>query len=89
MASKVAALVFLASLSRAPFQCAHDPSPDQRTEDDPAEALYLLAEQFNVKGDQKARTDTLEYLAQRYPTSRYAVRAREDMGKAIDPPSKP
>jgi hypothetical protein len=62
-------VLLLAGLAHAPFQCAHDPPPDQRTEDDPAEAVYVLAEQFHVKGDEKARKEALEYLAKRYPKS--------------------
>lgn len=84
--SRASGVLLLAALAHAPFQCAHDPRPDERTEDDPAEAVYILAEQFHVKGDEKARKDALEYLVKRYPSSRYAVRARDDLGQPLDPP---
>jgi hypothetical protein len=90
MAPKAGIFALMVALANAPFQCAHEPRPDQRTEDDPAEAIYLLAEQFRVKGDAKARAEALDYLTKRYPNSRYAVRAREDLGQSIDaPPSGP
>ncbi|MCK6591214.1 MAG: hypothetical protein HUU21_06260 [Polyangiaceae bacterium] len=72
----------LASASFAPFQCASEVDPNKRREDEPGEALYGLAEQFKAKGDQKARADTLRYLVKKYPTSRFAERARLDLNEA-------
>jgi TolA-binding protein len=39
-----------------------------------------LAEQFRAQGDEAARTRTLEYLIERYPSSREAERARLELG---------
>lgn len=72
-------LLLAAVLGLAPFQCAHDPGPDLRTEDDPAEALYGLAQRFHARGDEQARAATLAYLIERYPDSRFAARARDDL----------
>lgn len=63
-------------LALAPFQCASEPDPDRRLEDAPEEALLDLAERFHTSGDQDARRTTLEYLVERYPSSREAERAR-------------
>jgi TolA-binding protein len=74
--------LLLASASFAPFQCASETDPNKRREEEPGEALYGLAEQFKAKGDQKARADTLRYIVKKYPTSRFAERARLDLGEA-------
>jgi outer membrane protein assembly factor BamD (BamD/ComL family) len=57
----------------APLQCARKTGPEMRTEDDPAEVLYGLAE-------------TLRYLVSRYPESRFAQAARLDLGPTPSPP---
>ena len=76
------------ALSFAPYQCAREPDPNRRMEDDPAEVVYLLAERFEAQGKTEARTATLKYLVERFPTSRFAKQAQidlEEMGQA--PPS--
>jgi hypothetical protein len=65
----------------APFQCAGDPDPDQAHEEEPAEALYGLAHQFQQRGDKPAHLETLRYIVARYPKSRFAVMARDDLDK--------
>ncbi len=81
LTSAVGALLVGASLSLAPFQCAHDPDPSQVREETPAEALYGLAEKFKADGDEAARVRTLEYLIARYPSSRFAVMAKDDLAQ--------
>lgn len=71
--------VFAASAALAPFQCASEAKPELRREEEPAEALYNLAEQFKAKGADAARADTLRYLLKMYPTSRFAEAARLDL----------
>ena len=78
----VALSLLLASASFAPFQCASEADPNRRREEEPGEALYGLAEQFNAKGDQRARAETLRYLLKKVPTSRFAERARLDLSDA-------
>ncbi len=54
--------------------------------EEPAEdALYQLAEQFRERGDKDARIATLRFLVARYPSSRLAARARQE----LDSPSAP
>jgi hypothetical protein len=67
-------------VSQAPLQCSHDPEPDVRTYETPPEALYGLATRFKAKGDQTAYRGTLEYLIERYPNSRFAERAKDELG---------
>ncbi len=74
--------LLLASASLAPFQCSSEVDPNKRREDEPGEALYGLAEQFKEKGDQRARADTLRFIIKKYPTSRFAERARLDLDEA-------
>ena len=73
-------LVFGAALfSQAPLQCSSDPEPDVRKYETPPEALYDLATRFKAKGDVKAYRGTLAYLVERYPNSRFAMRAKEEL----------
>jgi hypothetical protein len=70
----LAGLLGLATL--APLQCPSTPPPERAREESPAEALWLLAERFTAQGDHAARRATLAFLVERYPSSRYAERAR-------------
>lgn len=83
---RLAAVLLAALLWQAPLQCSGDPDPALRRYETPGEALYDLAGQFKSKGDEKAWRSTLEYLVARYPNSRFAVMAREDLKKASDKP---
>jgi outer membrane protein assembly factor BamD (BamD/ComL family) len=73
-------VVGAALFSHAPLQCSRDPEPDVRTYETPPEALYALATRFKAKGEQSAYRGTLEYLVERYPNSRFAVSAKEELG---------
>jgi outer membrane protein assembly factor BamD (BamD/ComL family) len=70
-------------LGYAPLQCGSGDadSIEQRTET-PGEALYGLAQEFKSKGDTDGWRRTLEYLRRRYPNSRFAVRAKNDLAVA-------
>ncbi len=75
-----AALVALL-IGLAPLQCGTSPrGPD--FEDSPGQALGELSERFEADGDEAARRRTLEHLVERYPSSRYAERARVVLGRA-------
>ena len=74
-------------VSQAPLQCSHDPEPDVRTYETPPEALYDLATRFKAKGNQSAYRSTLEYLIERYPNSRFALRAKDELGSPGAPGS--
>lgn len=85
---RLVALGLCAALGWAPMQCASEPSPAERRYETPGEALYGLAEQFKAKGDAAAWRSTLEYLVARYPNSRHANMAKEDLASAA-PAEKP
>lgn len=74
-----AAALVVASVGTAPMQCAREPEPEMAHEEDPPEALYGLAEQFKERGDREARVTTLRYLVARFPSSRFAAMARQDL----------
>jgi hypothetical protein len=83
---RIAFLCLAAFLAWAPLQCSHDPDPSLRREETPGEALYGLATQFKAKGETQAWRSTLEYLIARYPNSRFAVTAKDDLAKADKTP---
>lgn len=76
----VLALAVSALLGGAPLQCAGEPDePALRRYETPPEALWDLAERFSAAGDVAGRRRTLEFLVERYPSSRFAHRAREEL----------
>jgi hypothetical protein len=77
-------LVLLLLGAAAPWQCSSERDPALATEDTPEEAIYLLAQRFRDKGDERAWRATLEYLVERYPSSRYAARAKSDLEAGRD-----
>lgn len=74
-------LLLLASTATAPFQCAKTADPNLRTEEDPSQVLYDLADAFHQKSDEHARVETLRFLIAKYPSSRYAEMARQDLNE--------
>lgn len=73
-------LLLLAAAGNAPYQCASKAGPERRLEVEPAEALYDLAEKFKAEGNTKAQGETLRYLVDKFPASRFAVAAQQDLG---------
>jgi outer membrane protein assembly factor BamD (BamD/ComL family) len=65
----------------APLQCAHEPDPALRHEDTPGDALWQLAQSFHEGHDEAAAKRTLEYLVERYPSSRWAEAARDELSR--------
>lgn len=78
-ASPFAAALLFGALSLAPFQCPSDPNPEQRREETPGEALHDLANEFKKAGDRDAHVRTLQYLIRKYPRSRHAVEAHQEL----------
>ncbi|APR77117.1 Hypothetical protein A7982_02464 [Minicystis rosea] len=76
---RILAPLFLAASLSAPIQCGSKIRPEHRLEEEPAEALYKLAERFASTGDQKARIETLRFIVERYPSSRFAQAAKLDL----------
>jgi outer membrane protein assembly factor BamD (BamD/ComL family) len=70
------------ALAVAPMQCAHEPDPSLRWNDTPGDALWQLAQEFRDSHDDAAARRTLEYLVERYPSSRWAQAARDELAKA-------
>jgi hypothetical protein len=68
--------------SWAPLQCSSDPDPDVRRYETPGEALYGLAGQLKARGNRDGWRDTLRYLIDHYPNSRFAERAKQDLADA-------
>jgi outer membrane protein assembly factor BamD (BamD/ComL family) len=79
---RIAALVLVLSfgllLARAPVQCGTN--EPRAAEDSPPEVLFDLAEELERDGDVDGRDRTLRYLVERYPSSRWAERARMKLG---------
>lgn len=73
------ALPLVLSFALAPYQCAREADPAKRREETPGEALYGLAMQFREQGNDEAFRSTLEYLIERYPSSRFATTARAEL----------
>ncbi len=78
---RAVALSLALSLGFAPLQCGSGDADDAHHET-PPEALYGLADHFKEAGQKDAYRSTLEYLIDRYPNSRYAVRAKNDLERA-------
>jgi hypothetical protein len=75
-------LLLSALLAHAPMQCAGEPDPAKAIEETPGEALYKLAAEFQRRGDRAAWEGTLRFLMRNYPSSRFALRAEQDLGDA-------
>jgi hypothetical protein len=74
--STVALTMMALSHVVAPMQCASARPYEQRREESPAEALWMLAERFDAQRNREARDETLRFLVQHAPGSRFAARAR-------------
>jgi outer membrane protein assembly factor BamD (BamD/ComL family) len=74
-------LVAALALGNAPLQCGSGESEGARYET-PPEALYELAQRFKKQGNDGSHKQTLEFLIERYPNSRFAVRARNELGQS-------
>lgn len=70
----------------APYQCATEAN-DRPVEDTPPQALWTLAEKFAEEGNSAARETTLRQIIAEYPSSRYAQRARQELGVPEPAPS--
>jgi hypothetical protein len=76
----VSAGAFVAALGNAPMQCGHgNPDPSLRREDSAGDALYALAQDFQQRGNDEARRQTLRFLVERYPSNRHAPSARAEL----------
>ncbi|MDP3279361.1 MAG: hypothetical protein Q8Q09_29490 [Deltaproteobacteria bacterium] len=82
---RIASITLLMLSTIAPMQCPTRRPHELRHEESAGEALWLLAERFELEHDRPARDNTLRFLTQRYPSSRFAVRA----SAALEHPDQP
>jgi hypothetical protein len=68
-----------ALLVSAPIQCGHTPDAELREDETPGDALWRLAQKFREVHDVAAERETLQYLVERYPASRWVGQAREEL----------
>jgi len=68
-------------LATAPMQCGHTPDAELREDETPGDALWQLAQRFQAAHDTAGEKRTLEYLVERYPASRWASPARDELAK--------
>ena len=69
-----------ASLALAPMQCRGSEEPATLRSESPADAIYDLAHRFRDEGNEQAYRKALRYLVKRYPSSRRATMAKEELG---------
>jgi outer membrane protein assembly factor BamD (BamD/ComL family) len=73
-----------ATFSLAPLQCPRETDAAHCWDDAPGDGLWDLAQKFRDGHDDAAARRTLEYLVERYPSSRFAPAARDQLASAID-----
>jgi hypothetical protein len=71
------AVAFAASGASAPIQCGHTPDAELREDETPGDALWAMAQKFHEKHDVAAERETLKYLVERYPASRWVSPAKD------------
>lgn len=89
VARVLSASILAFAFALAPMQCASRRSYELRREETPAEALWTLAERFDAQRNRDARDETLRFLVQHAPGSRFAARARVALETHEMPPPDP
>lgn len=69
--------VLVAIVSSAPFQCGSGSAPPR--EETAGDALWALSEDFEAKGDHASARHTLQFLVEKYPSSRHADEAKRKL----------
>lgn len=77
LARALGGLMLVAGLSHCRRPCV----PDLEIYESPAEALFSLAADFRDRGDRVSERLTLERIVGHYPSSRFAVMAREALSQ--------
>jgi outer membrane protein assembly factor BamD (BamD/ComL family) len=80
----VAPLAASFAVAIAPLQCSHQTDASHCWDDAPGDGLWDLAQRFRDGHDEAAARRTLAFLVERYPSSRYAPAAREQLGSPVD-----
>jgi outer membrane protein assembly factor BamD (BamD/ComL family) len=81
--------VFAAVFAVAPLQCPHDNDAAHCWDDAPGDGLWDLAQKFRDTHDDAAARRTLELLVERYPSSRFAPAAREQLAGVAEAGTPP
>jgi hypothetical protein len=68
-------------LATAPLQCGHTPESELQEDETPGDALWKLAQKFREGHDVDAERATLKFLVERYPASRWAAQARDELAQ--------
>jgi len=75
------AVAAVAMMSLAPIQCGHTPDAELREDETPGDALWALAQRFKAGGDAAGERQTLLYLVERYPASRWVAPAKDELAQ--------
>jgi hypothetical protein len=73
------------ALGAAPMQCPSDDREPLPTSPEAPEECYLLAQRLLEQGDSAGWRAALEYVVERFPDSRWAARARDDLEHGVAP----
>ena len=84
IARSLAASLAAVALAIAPLQCPHDTDAAHCWDDAPGDGLWELAQKLRADHDDAAARRTLEFLLERYPSSRYAPAAREELARSAE-----
>lgn len=68
-------------LATAPLQCGHTPDAELLEDETPGDALWQLAQRFHAAHDVAGEKRTLQYLVERYPSSRWVSPAKDELAK--------
>ncbi|RYE93869.1 MAG: hypothetical protein EOO75_03395 [Myxococcales bacterium] len=78
-------LILMLLVALAPMQCTKKYDPSTAREETAGDGLWALAEDFKAKGNDEAYASTLRFLVARYPASRRAPAARDELGRLGKP----
>ena len=84
-----AALPLALLLAFAPVQCTKKYDASTAREETAGDGLWSLAEDFRAKGDEPSYRATLRFLVTRYPASRRAPAARDELEREGEKPPPP
>lgn len=82
MLRTIATVSLAGVLGLAPFQCGKGRDPGLSQEETAGDALWALAQSFADAGDDPAARKTYRFLVERYPSSRYAPAAKDELERA-------
>lgn len=79
-------LAGLLAAGAAPMQCPTTDREPLVAEPDAPEECYALAQRLRERGDLEGWRTALEYVVERFPDSRWAARARDDLRRGPGAP---